>query len=229
VRQQPPRRQHTTLAEVPVWLFLAGCADVTPPEDGAVLGPVVQLRDWFTSCFLLDADDVVLFDACWRPGHLEEALADHGLAPDDVTHVLSTHGDRDHVGGIEILGRAEVWGLPGDEDLLAEEGVRLDRTLADGEVLSLAGHAVEVLAVPGHTSGSAAYLVDGTLILGDAALVDRDGALVSVPEKRSDDPERAVESLRALADRLEPRRDEIRWLAPSHSAALAGFEPLAAF
>ena len=62
-----------------------------------------------------------------------------------------------------------------------------------------------------------------------ARLVNRDGELVPVPEDRSDDPQQLVESVRALAERLEPRRDEIRWLAPAHSEALAGFAPLANF
>ena len=65
-------------------LWLGACADVTSPEDGAALGPVVSLKDFFTSCFLMDGVDVVLFDACWRKGRLERALKAQGLEPDDV-------------------------------------------------------------------------------------------------------------------------------------------------
>lgn len=57
----------------------------------------------------------------------------------------------------------------------------------------------------------------------------RDGELVPPPGHRSDDPARAVESVRALAERLAPRADAIAWTAPAHSAAIAGDAPLAAF
>lgn len=214
-------------------LSLLACADVTPPEDGARLGPLVQLQDWFTSCFLLDGGDtVVLFDACWRAGRLERALDAQGLAPEAVTHVLLTHGHDDHVGALDALPGAAVWALAAEAARVegANDGaVRLDRALADGELLELAGETVEVYAVPGHTAGSAVYLVGGTLVFGDAGLVDRDGRLVPPPEDRSDDPERAVESVRALAERLAPRAAEIEWIAPAHSAAVAGYAPLAAF
>lgn len=212
---------------------LLACADVTAPKDGARLGPVVQLKDWFTSCFLLQgAEEVVLFDACWRGDQLEASLADQGLTPDAVTHVLLTHGHDDHIGALEVLPGAQVWALEAEAALVKEtsEGaVALDRTLSDGESVSLAGQTVEVFAVPGHTDGSAVYLVGGTLIFGDAGLVNRDGVLVPPPEKRSDDPALAVESVRVLADRLAPRAEEIVWIAPAHSAAIAGFEPLETF
>lgn len=213
-------------------LATLACADVSSPEDGAQLGPVVQLKDWFTSCFLLDGgDEVVLFDACWRGDRLTRLLDRQGLAPEAVTHVLLTHGHTDHVGALEALPGAAVWALEAEAPLVAEsaDGRPVDRVLADGEVVSLAGQTVEVFAVPGHTAGSAAFLVGGTLVFGDAGLVDRDGALVPAPEGRSDDPALAIDSVRALADRLAPRAEEIEWIAPAHSAAIAGFAPLDAF
>ena len=215
-----------------MWLIsLLACSDVTAPEAGAQLGPVVQLKDWFTSCFVLEGDtEVVMFDACWRAGPVERALADQGLTPDAVTHVLLTHGHDDHVAGLEAFPGAAVWALEAEAALVEEAvGVGLDRALADGETLTLAGQTIEVFAVPGHTAGSAVFLVDGTLIFGDAGLVDRDGVLVPAPEGRSDDPAAAVDSVRALAERLAPRADEIAWIAPAHSAAIAGYAPLGDF
>lgn len=212
---------------------LLACADVTSPENGARLGPVIQLQDWFTSCFLLEGGgEVVLFDACWRSPRLEEALGEQGRGASDVTHVLLTHAHDDHVGALEVLPNAQVWALGAEAELVetaTDDATALDRVLADGDSLSLAGETVEVYAVPGHTDGSAVYLVGGTLIFGDAGLVNAAGELVGVPEDRSDDPAQAEESVRALAERLAPRSDEVDWIAPAHSAAIAGFAPLADF
>jgi len=44
-------------------------------------------------------------------------------------------------------------------------------------VANLHGTHVEVYALPGHTPGSAAFLVHGVLFLGDAAQGMRDGTL----------------------------------------------------
>jgi glyoxylase-like metal-dependent hydrolase (beta-lactamase superfamily II) len=42
------------------------------------------------------------------------------------------------------------------------------RTVGDGEVLDLGGLEVSVVAVPGHTPGAVAYVVDGHVFAGDA-------------------------------------------------------------
>ena len=55
------------------------------------------------------------------------------------------------------------------------------------------------------------------LIENDAGLIDRDGALVPVPEKRSEDPEGAEQALVDLAVSLEERPDVVSHLVPAHS------------
>jgi glyoxylase-like metal-dependent hydrolase (beta-lactamase superfamily II) len=209
-----------------------GCADVTPPEDGFSRGDVTVLKDWFTSALLLESGDaVVLFDAGYRDGKMTRLLDDRGHAPDDVTHVFLTHGHSDHLGLLPELS-ATVHALAEEASLVEEESegeVTIDVFVEDGVSVDVGDTVVEVFAVPGHTAGSAVYLVNGVLVLGDSALVNRDGDLVPVAEKRSDDPQMLVESMRALADRLAPRADDVRWLAPSHSAWMEGFEGLREF
>ena len=48
-------------------------------------------------------------------------------------------------------------------------------------------------------------------------------------EKRSKDPRQAERSLAAVAQLLDARGDDIRWLVPSHSGAAEGLEPLRDF
>lgn len=212
-------------------LVLIACADVTPPEDGLDLGGVIQVKDWFTSAYLVTAPDaVVLFDAGFRPSRMEAALAGYDLTPDDVTDVVLTHGHGDHVGALSLYGSATVWSLEAERELVVEEAGRApDATLEGPELLELADLQVEVFPVRGHTEGSAVYLVEGVLILGDTSLQSKSGELIPVAEKRSDDPEQAVTSLRTLATELAERSEDVRWLAPSHSAPIEGFEALAAF
>jgi len=205
------------------------CADVTSIEDGRVFGPVVTLKDWFTSCQLLKTrDGAVLFDACFREGALEDGLAAHGLTPSDVTHVLLTHAHGDHVGGLGLLEHAEVLALAGEQPNLDEhaEGRRIDRTIVDGEVLTLGEHEVRVFSMPGHTQGSAAFLVGGALVLGDNAVLTGDGTLAPISERNSDDPAGVVASLVALEERLGADDLVVRWLVPSHSGGAEGLQAL---
>ncbi|MBX2797946.1 MAG: MBL fold metallo-hydrolase [Myxococcales bacterium] len=217
-----------------MWLALAwmGCADVTGIDRDRSSGRVVVLKDWFTSALLVKGEEsVVLFDAGFRKGTMTRRLADHDLTPADITHVFVTHGHRDHLALLPELD-ASVHAFAEEAPLIEEElqeELTIDVPLEDGQVVQAGDVEVEVFAVPGHTAGSAVFLVDGVLVLGDAALQNRDEALIPVPEDRSEDPEQLVSSMRALAQRLQPRASEIDWLAPSHSAWMAGFEPLASF
>lgn len=73
-----------------------------------------------------------------------------------LTHILTTHWHPDHVeanlalksrGGVEIIGpEAEADRIPG-----------IDRTVSDGDHLELGGHAIDVIATPGHTLGQVSY------------------------------------------------------------------------
>jgi len=205
------------------------CADVTSIENGRMFGPVVTIKDWFTSCQILKTEDgAVLFDACFREGALEDGLAANGLTPADVTHVLLTHAHGDHVGGLGLLEHAEVLALAGAQPNLDEhaEGRRIDRTIVDGEVLTLGEHEVRVFSMPGHTPGSAAFLVGGTLVLGDNAVLTGDGTLAPISEGNSDDPAGVVTSLIALEERLIDDNLEVRWLVPSDSGGAEGLQAL---
>jgi glyoxylase-like metal-dependent hydrolase (beta-lactamase superfamily II) len=213
--------------------LLLSCADVAPIENGAVHGPLVTLQDFFTSCHLLETEaGVVLIDACWRKEELVARLAEHGVAPGDVTAVLFTHGHADHVKGLEALPNARVLALAAEQPVLETHSpvdATIDQVLSDGEVLRFGSLEVRVYAVPGHTPGSAAYLVDDVLALGDSGLVTASGAFAPVPEDRSEDPAELVRSVVALADRLESEGRSVRWIVPAHSGALEGRAALDTF
>lgn len=210
-----------------------GCADITPLEDGKVYGPVVAIVDVFTSCFVLDAgDDIVLVDSCWQEGTLVSGLESQGFTPEQVTHVLMTHGHQDHAGGLGALPNAQVLALRAEQPNLtenAEDDGEIDQPLADGEELTFGEHTVHVLEVPGHTPGSAVYVVGGAVLLGDVALVTADGEIAPAPEDRSEDPAEAARALGELDERLLELNIPIDFLVPAHSGGIEGIEALEAY
>jgi glyoxylase-like metal-dependent hydrolase (beta-lactamase superfamily II) len=215
-----------------ILLLACSCADISAIEDGKTFGSVVTIKDWFTSCYLLKAGDrVILFDSCWREGTLKSGLAEHGLTPDQVTHVFMTHGHSDHSGGLSLVPQAKVLALRPEQPNLTTHGLthgEIDQVLTDGQELRFGDHTIRVLSVPGHTPGSAVYWVDGVVILGDTARVNKAGAIVS-EEGFSEDPNRAASSLAGLASRLARDRLTVDWLVPSHTGAVSGIQPLLDF
>jgi N-acyl homoserine lactone hydrolase len=134
---------------------------------------------------------VVLVDTGMEPGYrppnevtlvlrpIVDALADHGLHPSDVTHVVTTHLHWDHYGQNTVfqhapfvVQRAELERARRDEPQISEyfdfTGATFELLEGDAELVA----GVQLLATPGHTIGHQSVLVEGAtteLIVGDAA------------------------------------------------------------
>jgi glyoxylase-like metal-dependent hydrolase (beta-lactamase superfamily II) len=217
-------------------------------RDGQQLDSVQVVKDGIVACYLVDLGEreIALVDACndTSAKAILGALAKRGLAPDAVTAILLSHGDRDHLGGVRAFPRAQVMALAPDVPLAEgresrlpkwllrpkDTGVRVARALADGDVVNLSGVAVRVYAVPGHSKGSAVFLARGVLFMGDSAETTTEGALAPAKRITSDDPAQNRSSLVKLARELAPLATEVRAIAPGHSAVLVkGLVPLTAF
>lgn len=108
-------------------------------------------------------------------------------------------------------------------------GLKVSRGLADGESVDVGNKRIRVSAVPGHTPGSAAYLVSGVLFLGDSARASKDGRLMGAAWVSSENVRQNHESIERLVEKLRPEGAAIKALAPAHSGLLYGIEPLLAF
>ncbi len=185
----------------------------------------------------LGAGEVALVDACNSASGqpILDALGKRGLGPEAVKAILLTHGDRDHILGALAFPKAQVMALAPDVALAEGRearmlkwlrspkgtGIRVTRALSDGETLELSGVRIQAFSVPGHTKGSAAFLANGVLFMGDSAEVT--SALKLAPAKKltSDDPAQNLDSLHKLAQRLAPMSGDIKAIAPAHSGVLA--------
>lgn len=155
--------------------------------------------DLVNAFLLANADgSMTVVDAGLKRGSrpILAALAGLGKAPQDVTHLLMSHGHLDHAGGAAELQQATgsaVWthdreavylreGRPPKTDpsasalgrLLARgpkgfARVDVAETFAHGAVLPLGG-GLTVVHTPGHTPGHCSYLhtATGVLLTGDA-------------------------------------------------------------
>jgi glyoxylase-like metal-dependent hydrolase (beta-lactamase superfamily II) len=143
------------------------------------------------------------------------AVAEIGRTADDVTDIVITHADGDHVGGLEALVEATgatVWAPTREADVIeglapgrrgdAQRRGSVDVRFEPGETLPLHG-GIETHDTHGHTQGHVSlFLRDSRILIAGDALNNRDGSGVSgsAPEHTADaaDARAAVTALAAL-------------------------------
>ena len=242
------------LVVVLIVVGVAGLLAVTfmgrrPLTDGQTFNSVRIVADGFSGIGVITIDErqVALVDA-GNDSSGEAILAElsrRNLGPDAVSAIFITHGHGDHIGAVGLFPKAQVMALDAEAALVEGRagargpltrlfpvrptGITVTRRLQDGDVVTVGGMPVRVYAVPGHTGGSAAYLVDGVLFLGDSADIDSDGNLLGAPWVFSDSQAENRASLARLEQRLAADGVKVMAMVPAHSGASDGIAPLTAF
>lgn len=208
-------------------------------EDGQRIGATVEIvQDGYVGMALVDLGDghVAVIDCGNTPAGtaILAALERRHLTAGDVSAVFITHGHPDHISACPLFTSATVYALAADVPLAEGQApadspvghlmgispitAQITHPLADGDTITAGNAEVHVYAVPGHTPGSAAYLIDGVLFLGDSASVTTEGTLRGAPWFFSDDQAQNVASMHALATRLEG--ETVTTIVASHTGVL---------
>ncbi len=207
-------------------------------KDGMVTIGVVPLTD--STVALVDAGNdktgaAILTELSRR--HLDQSA---------VTAILITHGHPDHTAAVPLFPRAEIISLDREVALVegregargplprlfpvSPTGIKVTMPASDGERITLGNAQIRVFAIPGHTAGSAAYLVNEVLFLGDSADAGTGGALQGAPWVFSDSQAQNRSSLVGLSERLAAEGAPVKAIAFAHSGVLTdGLIPLASF
>jgi glyoxylase-like metal-dependent hydrolase (beta-lactamase superfamily II) len=238
------------LSAIPIATIAISFSGTSPIVDGKELSAgATQVKDAIVSAAVIPAGvhAVVLVD-CGNDHTATPILAElkrRGLQADDVKALFLTHGHSDHVSGCAQFPKAEVFAMQQEVDLLEgraasrapigklmgkkDSGVRVTHPLHDGEAIRVGALQGTAYSIPGHTDGSAAYVFDGVVYLGDSADSTKDGKVAPAKWIFSNDRAQNRASLQRLAQILEPRKTEIRWLEFAHSGPLPGLDPLTEF
>lgn len=220
-----------------------------PIEDGQEFSGMRIIEDGFTAVGVIPINDrqVALVDTGQDASGevIKRELTRRKLQPESVAAILVTHGHPDHIGALGQFSKAEIMALEVEVPLVEGRagakgpvprlfpvnptGVKVGRVLHDGDVVMLDTLPVRVYAVPGHTAGSAAYLVNGALFIGDSADIASDGRVQGSPWIFSDSQADNRASLVRLEQRLVSDGANVRVIIPSHSGTASGLAPLTAF
>lgn len=207
------------------------------PETGPLAGTkVILVKDGFVSLYVVPTGDghalAIDCGADKEAKALQDVLAKEKLTLDAI---FITHGHGDHVGGCNRFPQAKLYALTDEVDIAAGKvssngplprlmgpnpfSVKVTDPLTDGQTVTVSGTPVRVFAMPGHTKGSAAYLVGGVLFFGDIAGHTTEDRVKRAPWVFSDDTAIAAKSIQRLATLLKP--EEVQTFAFAHSGPMA--------
>ncbi len=143
-----------------------------------------------TNCYLIgNRHESILVDAGYdqdeTKSELKKAIKNHSLARPKA--IILTHYHRDHAPGVRQL---KEWSSPVYCHTMEEEKIReaigpeMELSfLKDGDLLTVAGHNVEVLHAPGHTKGHLnLYLPELELLLAGDNLVGEGTTWIGRPD-----------------------------------------------
>lgn len=198
-----------------------------PLNTGWIDDHVACAREWVANVFFYrKGNTTIMIDAGYNYDRLEEKMGWLGIAPAEISDILITHQDTDHVGAVEAdspglfqhaklyIGEIENRYLTGQvRRKVIYHLYKLPRLtipnekvlLQDGQIFHINDIKIECFLVPGHTWGHLVYLIDDRyLFTGDTIWFGADGGY-SFISSLAEDNKLAVRSLAALEEKLRGR------------------------
>ena len=196
-----------------------------PTATGKITENLYAVRSIFVSFYVLQTSGgTVLFDAGMNAATAKRGLKKLGISPESVTHVFLTHSDYDHVGGLAAFRQAARYipkaEVPMIDGTLARRGFMRNhfkyeyRTLENEETITVGESAIQLLNTPGHTAGSASFLIDGKyLMTGDLLRLSRKGVILPFLPLMNMNHKQDIKSIETLRTKIE----KIEYIFTAHT------------
>ncbi len=169
---------------------MAKSYEITAMELGPMENFVYLITDVATR-------QAAVVDPAWDAPQVIKYAEQHNI---QITDVLLTHSHHDHVNGVaDVLNRydSQLHLLKHEADFWQAE-LNKPTLHYGGDNISVGKSSVQILHTPGHTPGSACYLLDGDIITGDTLFVFGCGRC----DLQGGDPEQMFTTLKKISSEL---------------------------
>jgi len=176
-----------------------------------VITDIYSIKASMSNIYLIKSGDkYIAFDAGGSVTETKSALEDLGIDEKDVIALLLTHTDYDHVAAVPLFISAEIYMAESNKIYIESKAghsrsgafVKMDKdciTMSDGEVITIADTEIQCIFTPGHTDGSASFVVNGKYLIAGDNLNLKDGKAVLFFSIFNTDKDEQARSIRSLA------------------------------
>ena len=180
---------------------------MAPEETQEITSNIFSVKDSFVNLFLIkDSSGYIAIDAGNDVDVVSVELKKLGINPDQVTAILLTHTDGDHVAAIKLFKNAKTY-LSADEEQLINGkksrflffGNKIDAKtyslIADQQVFNIGNLIIKGILTPGHTPGSMCYLINDKYLFTGDLLSIKNGKIEKFNEFFNMDTKTAIKSI----------------------------------
>lgn len=178
-----------------------------PIETAYLVDSIYTVKDDFVNIYLIkNGNSYISIDAGNSIEGVKEGLKKLNINSDDISAVLLTHTDGDHVGGLSVFAKAIVYISKQEEQMVNGETSRFAifknslsgrayTTIEDLQVIDLLSSKIQGILVKGHTPGSMCFLVNEKYLFTGDALSLKDGKVERFNHFFNMDSETAAKSM----------------------------------
>lgn len=151
-----------------------------PTRTMKITENIYVIRNFFVNFFVYtDGEDYIVIDTGLSRFLAKRGLKKIGINPENISHIFLTHTDYDHVGGIKLFNKAELYLSKDEEQMINGTTSRAFKIkynrlktpyklLHNNEEKYVGKIKVKAVSTPGHTPGSMSYIInDSFLFSGD--------------------------------------------------------------
>jgi glyoxylase-like metal-dependent hydrolase (beta-lactamase superfamily II) len=134
-------------------------------STGKISENILCIKNGIANVYIYTKDsDSIIIDAGVSAKGMKKELKKMDIIPDKITDAFITHSDPDHIGGLSVFTKANIY-FGADSKVKDLDNYRF---LGDNELVMVGKIKVQAISTPGHRQGHTSYLIDNEyLFTGD--------------------------------------------------------------
>jgi len=213
-----------TVAIIFLFNFLSATRSMTPAETMAINDTVWSIKDRFVNAFIFKGEkSYLMIDAGLGTRQFRKELDKIGINPEEITTILLTHTDGDHTGSVGLYRNAAVYMHREEEQMIdgTTGKTKFSKTkwkygpyklLDNNDTLTIDGLKIQIIHTPGHTPGSACYIIGNDYLATGDNLIMENGKYGHFVEKFNMNTPKQIESLKNL-----PPPGDFKYILTAHN------------